>query len=77
LRKPESPQDPSNRRISLIVQYHQKPVENAVPAASTEGGTEKVKPAEGKVTEVQTEPGAKKEVGESTSAKPGNQQKKK
>jgi chemotaxis protein MotB len=25
LRKPNSPQDPSNRRISLIVQYEKKP----------------------------------------------------
>lgn len=27
LRKPESPQDPSNRRISLIVEYLQKPAD--------------------------------------------------
>ena len=37
LRKPDSPLDPSNRRISLIVQYLQKPVEAPV-AASPEGG---------------------------------------
>ncbi len=37
LRKPDAPLDPSNRRISLIVQYIQKPVEAPV-AASTEAG---------------------------------------
>jgi chemotaxis protein MotB len=31
LRKPEDPMDPSNRRISLIVQYIQKPPELPVP----------------------------------------------
>jgi chemotaxis protein MotB len=36
LRKPEAPQDPSNRRISFIVEYLQKPAE--APTAVTEGG---------------------------------------
>lgn len=33
LRKPEAPLDPSNRRISLIVQYQEKPLEAPVAAA--------------------------------------------
>jgi chemotaxis protein MotB len=37
LRKPNAPQDPSNRRISLIVQYQQKPAE-APAAAKPEDG---------------------------------------
>jgi chemotaxis protein MotB len=37
LRKPDAPLDPSNRRISLIVQYIQKPIEEPV-AASGQGG---------------------------------------
>ncbi len=37
LRKPDAPLDPSNRRISLIVQYIQKPTE-AAPVASPEEG---------------------------------------
>jgi chemotaxis protein MotB len=37
LRKPDAPLDPSNRRISLIVQYIQKPTE-AAPVASAEEG---------------------------------------
>ncbi len=36
LRKPEAPLDPSNRRISLIVQYQDKPAEAPV-ATSPEG----------------------------------------
>jgi hypothetical protein len=39
LRKPDTPLDPVNRRISLIVQYIEKPPE--APAASTQpGGSE-------------------------------------
>ena len=37
LRKTEAPLDPSNRRISSIVQYRERP---ASPATSTEGGEE-------------------------------------
>lgn len=37
LRKSDAPLDPSNRRISLIVQYIQQPIEEPV-AASREGG---------------------------------------
>ncbi len=37
LRKPDAPLDPSNRRISLIVQYIQKPTEVS-PVASAEEG---------------------------------------
>jgi chemotaxis protein MotB len=41
LRKPDAPLDPSNRRVSMIVQYLLKqPVEESEPAAK-EGGTEK------------------------------------
>jgi chemotaxis protein MotB len=39
LRKPDSPGDPSNRRISVIVQYHAKDVEQSK-------GVEESKPAE-------------------------------
>ena len=45
LRKPDVPLDPSNRRVSMIVQYlAKKPVEDSEPAAK-EGGSE-AKPAE-------------------------------
>jgi chemotaxis protein MotB len=45
LRKPDAPLDPSNRRVSMIVQYMvKKPEEDPKPAAK-EGGTE-AKPAE-------------------------------
>lgn len=45
LRKPDVPLDPSNRRVSMIVQYlTKKPVEDSEPAAK-EGGSE-AKPAE-------------------------------
>jgi chemotaxis protein MotB len=37
LRKPDTPLDPSNRRISLIVQYMQKPVEAPAPSSPAEG----------------------------------------
>jgi chemotaxis protein MotB len=41
LRKPDAPLDPSNRRVSMIVQYLVKqPAEESEPAAK-EGGTEK------------------------------------
>jgi chemotaxis protein MotB len=36
LRKPDAPLDPVNRRISLIVQYIEKPAEG--PEASTQEG---------------------------------------
>jgi chemotaxis protein MotB len=38
LRKPETPLDPSNRRISVIVQYQQKTPEE--PATPSDGGEE-------------------------------------
>ncbi len=43
LRKPDVPLDPSNRRISLIVQYMQKPMEAPVAAPAEQGkaGAEK------------------------------------
>ncbi len=37
LRKPDAPLDPSNRRISLIVQYMQKPVEATAPSSPGDG----------------------------------------
>ena len=43
LRKPDAPQDPSNRRISLIVQYIQKPVEPSAAASPEEGRADKAK----------------------------------
>jgi chemotaxis protein MotB len=43
LRKPDAPQDPSNRRISLIVQYIQKPVEPSAVASPEEGRADKAK----------------------------------
>ena len=46
LRKPDAPLDPSNRRISMIVQYLvKKPEEDSKPTAGTEGGSE-AKPAD-------------------------------
>jgi len=46
LRKPGSPQDPSNRRISLIVQYLSKPTSEEPPEAPQESkpGVESPKP---------------------------------
>ena len=50
LRKPESPEDPSNRRITVIVQYIAKKVDETKPVEGTKGeetkGSEAVKPAE-------------------------------
>ena len=45
LRKPDAPLDPSNRRISLIVQYMEKP---ASGASSAEGGEAGAHPPESK-----------------------------
>jgi hypothetical protein len=38
LRKPDAPQDPSNRRISLIVQYLQKQASAGAGAGEKAGG---------------------------------------
>jgi chemotaxis protein MotB len=46
LRKPEAPLDPSNRRITLIVQYTVKDDNDATPAGLPAGG-EKPSPAQG------------------------------
>lgn len=46
LRKPDAPLDSSNRRISFIVQYIQKPPEAASESVAGEGGTETGKPPE-------------------------------
>lgn len=32
LRKPEAPRDPSNRHISLIVEYEKKPADSEAPS---------------------------------------------
>jgi chemotaxis protein MotB len=45
LRKPDSPQDPSNRRISLIVEYEKKPADFEAPSAPPENPNPS-KPAE-------------------------------
>jgi hypothetical protein len=44
LRKPQDPLDPSNRRISLIVQYLQKPHELLVPKNGESPKTPGAKP---------------------------------
>jgi len=44
LRKPDAPFDPSNRRVSLIVQYLEKPKDSSSEPAAGEG-TEESKPA--------------------------------
>jgi len=43
LRKPDAPQDPSNRRISFIVEYMQKPADSAASSAGGEGTVEEGK----------------------------------
>jgi chemotaxis protein MotB len=45
LRRPQDPMDPSNRRISLIVQYLQKPPELPVPKSVESPETPGAKPA--------------------------------
>ena len=62
LRKPDTPLDPSNRRISLIVQYLEKkpaPEAESGEKAEGEGGGEKIGKEAGKAEDVK---GAKAEV---------------
>jgi len=47
LRKPEAPEDPSNRRISLIVQYLQTPEQDAAPKPPPTAHDEKRVPQPG------------------------------
>jgi chemotaxis protein MotB len=63
LRKTDVPLDPSNRRISLIVQYLEKPPADAAASPGTEGGTEGAKSPEGKSTGRPPENGAKPDAG--------------
>jgi chemotaxis protein MotB len=74
LRKPEVPLDPSNRRISLIVQYLQKPTEEAAPAARRGEGT---KAPGAKQAGSAAEQGAKSTAAEAAAATPGNPPEKK
>jgi chemotaxis protein MotB len=65
LRKPEAPMDPSNRRISLIIQYLEKPAQDP-PIAEKKGAAEKLpdvskpegesKPTDGKNPETKPNP---------------------
>jgi chemotaxis protein MotB len=65
LRKPDTPLDPVNRRISLIVQYIEKPAE--APAASTQpGGSE----CTGEQKEAGAGEGQKKAMAQEGAAKP-------
>jgi len=65
LRKPETPLDPSNRRISLIVQYLQKPPEGAPSFSEGEKDAGGAKAPEGKQqTGSPAEAGAKSVVAE-------------
>jgi chemotaxis protein MotB len=65
LRKPDAPLDPVNRRISLIVQYIEKPT--AGPAASTqEGGSQST----GEKKEAGAGEGQKKALAEEGAVKP-------
>jgi chemotaxis protein MotB len=50
LRKTDAPLDPSNRRISLIVQYMEKTSVDAAAAPGKEGGPERAKAPEGKAS---------------------------
>ena len=61
LRKPESPIDPSNRRISLIVQYILRTNDDrdAKPSSHGENKTEESKPEEPKPSPAQEKPAAK------------------
>jgi chemotaxis protein MotB len=48
LRKTDAPLDPSNRRISLIVQYMEKPSVDVAASPGKERGSEGAKAPEGK-----------------------------
>jgi chemotaxis protein MotB len=68
LRKPEAPLDPSNRRISLIVQYTEKPSAEAPPSSGEHGSKAGAKTPEGKQTGSQAGNGAKSTAGEAAGA---------
>lgn len=51
LRKPEDPFDPSNRRVSLIVQYLDKKPDDSARSGGS-GNTEGTKPAPAEETKV-------------------------
>ena len=51
LRKPDAPQDPSNRRISFIVEYMRKPADSAPSSAGGEGATQEGKASGAQRTE--------------------------
>lgn len=71
LRKPDAPQDPSNRRISFIVQYLEKPPTDAEAPESAGGKAEPGKTEEGK-----TPAPAEKTASASATAAPGAQSEK-
>jgi len=56
LRKPDAPQDPSNRRISFIVEYMQKPADSAASSAGDEGAIEESKASAAPVAENASKP---------------------
>ena len=67
LRKPDTPQDASNRRISVLVQYLQPKAAEAAPAGEGKSEHGEKKAEEG---EKKAEPGAKPEGGEHKAAAP-------
>jgi hypothetical protein len=65
LRKPDTPLDPVNRRVSLIVQYIEKPAE--APATSTQPGGSQ---CTGEKKEAAAGEGQKKALAQEGAAKP-------
>ena len=72
LRKTDAPLDPSNRRISLIVQYMEKTSVEAAAAPDKAGGPEGAKAPEGKAAGPPAENGAEPATGEAGGAAPQN-----
>jgi chemotaxis protein MotB len=70
LRKPEAPMDPSNRRISLIVQYMEKPPADSAASPGKEGSEEGAHAPESKGSSPTAENGSKPAVGEAAGTVP-------
>ena len=68
LRKPDAPQDPSNRRISFIVEYRQKPADSDAPSSGGQGTKEEEKAAAAPGSEKAVKPAGESDTPEVKSA---------
>ena len=68
LRKPDAPQDPSNRRISFIVEYRQKPADSDASSSGGQGTKEEEKAAAAPGSEKAVKPAGESDTPEVKSA---------